>query len=118
MINGFSVHFSPSMDERMVSVYLPPAYGDSDQAYPVMYMFDGQNAFEEREAAYGKAWHLDEFLNVGKGNHPCRLAEQHGERSAYCGILPVSSGTESMGGLARQRARDNGLYCRCTQTDD
>ena len=63
MINRFTVHFSPSMDERMVSVYLPPAYGDSDQAYPVMYMFDGQNAFEEREAAYGKAWHLDEFLN-------------------------------------------------------
>ena len=59
MINRFTVHFSPSMDERMVSVYLPPAYGDSDQAYPVMYMFDGQNAFEEREAAYGKAWHLD-----------------------------------------------------------
>ena len=55
MINRFTVHFSPSMDERMVSVYLPPAYGDSDQAYPVMYMFDGQNAFEEREAAYGKA---------------------------------------------------------------
>lgn len=119
MINRFTVHFSPSMDERMVSVYLPPAYGDSDQTYPVMYMFDGQNAFEEREAAYGKAWHLDEFLNdwekeiilVGLQSS----AESDRRTAEYC---PVSSGTESMGGLARQRARDDGLYCRCTQTDD
>ena len=47
----------------MVSVYLPKSYDGSECAYPVMYMFDGQNAFEERAAAYGKSWNLHEFLD-------------------------------------------------------
>lgn len=63
MIERFPVYFSPSSDERMVSVYLPPEYGQSDEAYPVMYMFDGQNAFEDDAASYGKSWGLHEFMD-------------------------------------------------------
>lgn len=63
MIEQFPIHFSPSMDERMVSVCLPRNYDCCEARYPVMYMFDGQNAFEENEALYGKAWALHEFLN-------------------------------------------------------
>lgn len=63
MIRRFPIHFSPSMDERVVSVYLPKSYDGSESAYPVMYMFDGQNAFEENEASYGKTWNLHEFLD-------------------------------------------------------
>lgn len=63
MIERFPVYFSPSSDERLVSVYLPQGYDESDEAYPVMYMFDGQNAFEDEQGAYGKAWGLHEFLD-------------------------------------------------------
>ena len=58
MIERFRMHFAPGMDERMVSVFLPGGYEESDAAYPVMYMFDGQNAFEEDKADYGNSWSL------------------------------------------------------------
>lgn len=63
MIERFPVYFSPSSDERMVSVYLPQGYDESDEAYPVMYMFDGQNAFEDDKASYGKSWGLHDFMD-------------------------------------------------------
>lgn len=63
MIERFPLYFSPSMDERMVSVYLPEDYRESGERYPVMYMFDGQNAFEDDAATYGKSWRLHEFLD-------------------------------------------------------
>lgn len=62
MIERFSMHFAPGMDERIISVCLPRGYGQSDERYPVMYMFDGQNAFEEEAASYGSAWQLHAFL--------------------------------------------------------
>ena len=63
MIERFPVYFSPSSDERMVSVYLPRGYEEGEEAYPVMYMFDGQNAFEDDVAFYGKSWCMHDFLN-------------------------------------------------------
>lgn len=42
---------------------MPKSYDGSDSAYPVMYMFDGQNAFEEDASSYGKSWNLHEFLD-------------------------------------------------------
>ena len=63
MIERFPVYFTPSSDERMVSVYLPIGYEKSEERYPVMYMFDGQNAFEGDMSFYGKSWGLHEFLD-------------------------------------------------------
>lgn len=63
MIERFRIHFAPGTDERMVSVCLPRGYHDSDESYPVMYMFDGQNAFEEEQADYGSSWGLHAFLH-------------------------------------------------------
>lgn len=68
MIERFSIHFAPGMDERMISVYLPQGYGQSDERYPVMYMFDGQNAFDEDTASYGCAWQLHEFMERWEKN--------------------------------------------------
>ena len=62
MIERFRMYFSPGSDERVVSVCLPRGYYDSDVSYPVMYMFDGQNAFEQDQADYGNSWALHEFL--------------------------------------------------------
>ena len=63
MIERFTIHFAPGSDERVVSVYLPRGYDASDEAYPVMYMFDGQNAFEEDKAMYRSSWNLHEFAD-------------------------------------------------------
>ena len=64
MVDRFTIHFAPGSDERVVSVYLPKGYDASDEAYPVMYMFDGQNAFEQEKADYGNSWGLHEFVEA------------------------------------------------------
>ena len=45
-------------EARKVYVYTP----DFDGAFPVLYMFDGQNLFDDEEASYGKSWGLLKYL--------------------------------------------------------
>lgn len=49
-----SQHIAP----RPVDVWRPPGY-DVANAYPVLYMHDGQNLFNETEAYGGKTWGID-----------------------------------------------------------
>ncbi len=54
---------------RRVWVYLPPGYAKTQQHYPVLYMHDGQNLFDEQTAAYGQEWGVDETIDslIAKG---------------------------------------------------
>jgi alpha-glucosidase len=47
---------------RRIWVYLPPDYGLSDKKYPVLYMHDGQNLFDNYYA-YSGEWGVDESLD-------------------------------------------------------
>ena len=47
---------------RTVRMYLPPDYQQSGKRYPVLYMADGQNCFDEFTSAYGE-WKIDETLD-------------------------------------------------------
>jgi predicted alpha/beta superfamily hydrolase len=47
---------------RRVWVYLPKGYASVGRAYPVLYMQDGQNLFNEQTAAFGE-WGVDEALD-------------------------------------------------------
>lgn len=47
---------------RRIWLYLPPGYEASDAYYPVLYMHDGQNLFDEITAFAGE-WEVDETLN-------------------------------------------------------
>ncbi|WP_333609430.1 alpha/beta hydrolase [Arsukibacterium sp.] len=48
---------------RQVRLYLPPSYTSSDKRYPVLYMHDGQNLFDDATAFAGE-WAVDESLNA------------------------------------------------------
>ncbi len=48
---------------RQVRLYLPPAYATSDKRYPVLYMHDGQNVFDQA-TSYAGEWKVDETLNA------------------------------------------------------
>lgn len=63
MIEKFEVSITPFGLNRRIHVYLPKNYYDSDEKYPVMYMFDGHNLFHDEDATYGKSWGLEEFLD-------------------------------------------------------
>jgi metallo-beta-lactamase class B len=48
--------------KRRIWVYLPKSYAVSSKTYPVMYMHDGQNLFNDQTAAFGE-WGVDECLD-------------------------------------------------------
>lgn len=53
---------------RRVWIYLPSSYATSGKKYPVLYMHDGQNVFDEATSFSGE-WGVDEALDtLGKTN--------------------------------------------------
>ncbi|MFP5042693.1 alpha/beta hydrolase [Parasediminibacterium sp. JCM 36343] len=62
---------------RRIWLYLPKSYSTSTKTYPVLYMQDGQNLFNEQTAAYGE-WGIDECLDT--------LAKQMGRECIVVGI--------------------------------
>ena len=63
----------PQLDrKRRIWIYLPRGYKASHKKYPVMYMQDGQNVFDEF-TAYNGEWAVDETLDslIRKGTPPC-----------------------------------------------
>jgi predicted alpha/beta superfamily hydrolase len=59
--------YIPQLDRhRRVWIYLPENYSSSKKKYPVLYMQDGQNVFDDATSAYGE-WGVDEALDsLGK----------------------------------------------------
>ena len=51
---------SEHVSTRTVLVYLPPKYEASDRRYPVLYLHDGQNVFNDATAYGGVEWRVDE----------------------------------------------------------
>ena len=49
-----------------VRLLLPPGYDATDRHYPVLYMQDGQNLFDNATAAFGVEWQADEAAWVGQ----------------------------------------------------
>ncbi len=55
--------YSPQLhNRREVLVYLPPSYTMSDRRYPVIYMHDGQNLFDDA-ASFAGEWGVDETMD-------------------------------------------------------
>jgi predicted alpha/beta superfamily hydrolase len=48
---------------RDILVHLPPSYGHSSERYPVIYMHDGQNLFDQATSFAGE-WHVDEIMQL------------------------------------------------------
>jgi predicted alpha/beta superfamily hydrolase len=48
--------------QRTLRIYVPPGYATSTRRYPVLYMHDGQNLFDN-STAYAGEWGVDETLD-------------------------------------------------------
>ncbi len=48
--------------KRRIWIYLPPDYASSKKNYPVLYMHDGQNLFDNA-TSYAGEWGVDEYLD-------------------------------------------------------
>lgn len=65
--NGQRIHYesfsSEFIDSRNLDVWLPPSYNtESGKNFPVIYMHDGQNLFEDTLCGFGIEWGVDETL--------------------------------------------------------
>ncbi len=50
--------------ERTIRLYLPPSYETSPaRRYPVIYMHDAQNLFDEATSSFGNEWGVDETMD-------------------------------------------------------
>ncbi|HEY5408288.1 MAG TPA: alpha/beta hydrolase-fold protein [Ginsengibacter sp.] len=55
--------FIPQLNRyRRIWIYLPPNYHSSKNKFPVLYMHDGQNLFDN-SSAYSDEWGVDEYLD-------------------------------------------------------
>lgn len=78
---------------RRIWIYLPKNYALSAVKYPVLYMQDGQNLFNEQTAAFGE-WGVDECLDTlqQKLNKPCIVVGiDHGGEKRMTEYNPFSS---------------------------
>lgn len=56
--------WSPQLHNRRdILIYLPPSYSMGERRYPVVYMHDGQNLFDEATSFAGE-WRVDETLEA------------------------------------------------------
>ena len=75
--------------KRTIRLYLPPDYDNSEERYPVLYMHDGQNLFDNSTSFAGE-WQVDETLErlyhqhimngvivVGIDNHPTKRLDEY-----------------------------------------
>ena len=74
---------------RRAYCYLPDRLEeDPDARFPVLYMFDGHNLFDDEEATYGKSWGLSAFLEENQvplivAAVECNHHPDHGRLSEY-----------------------------------
>jgi predicted alpha/beta superfamily hydrolase len=57
------LHIAGLDRDRIVRIYLPPGYADGDRRYPVLYLQDGQNLFDDATSYVGE-WGVDEALDA------------------------------------------------------
>jgi predicted alpha/beta superfamily hydrolase len=56
--------YSPQLHNRRdLYLYLPPDYHENERRYPVLYMHDGQNLFDDPLSFSGE-WHVDETMEA------------------------------------------------------
>ena len=74
---------------RKLRVYLPPDYAQGSRRYPVLYMFDGQNLFDEA-TSYAGEWGVDETMDAlaREGFPAIVVGIDHGGEQRFNELIP------------------------------
>lgn len=99
-VHIFSENFHiPQLDRfRRIWVYVPPDYETSGKHYPVLYLHDGQNLFDDETSFVGE-WKVDEVLNemfLDDFSGPIVVGIEHGSEERLNEYSPWKR--ESLGG--------------------
>ncbi|WP_050614600.1 alpha/beta hydrolase [Bacillus testis] len=63
MLEIFPVYMTSFKQDRLIRVYLPKNYNEGRKKYPVLYMHDGQNIFNDDDAIGGTSLELENYLD-------------------------------------------------------
>lgn len=66
MLETFQTYVSSFKQERFIRVYLPKSYWTEKKSYPVLFMHDGQNVFQDLEAIGGKSLDFENYLDANE----------------------------------------------------
>ncbi|HEY1140166.1 MAG TPA: alpha/beta hydrolase-fold protein [Lysobacter sp.] len=75
---------------RQLRVYLPPDYAKGTKRYPVLYMFDGQNLFDDA-TSYAGEWGVDETMDAlarDQGFQAIVVGIDHGNELRFNELIP------------------------------
>ncbi|WP_299362525.1 alpha/beta hydrolase-fold protein [Winogradskyella sp.] len=79
---------APQLDTlKQIWVYLPKDYQNSKKHYPVVYMHDAQNLFDN-ETSYVGEWKVDEFLDSLDGKESIVIGIEHGNEKRIDELTP------------------------------
>jgi predicted alpha/beta superfamily hydrolase len=83
------MRIAPLGRDRTIRLYLPPGYETSGKRYPVLYMHDGQNLFDDATSYVGE-WGVDEALDAlaGEGLELIVVGIDHGGEKRFNELSP------------------------------
>jgi predicted alpha/beta superfamily hydrolase len=95
---------------RQVTIYLPPGYDERDERrYPVLYMQDGQNLFDDFRAFGGRSWRLHDAADAAIGARTASpmiiVGVDHAEADRVHEYTPTVDEEKKAGGRAGHYAR-------------
>jgi predicted alpha/beta superfamily hydrolase len=82
--------------DKAIWVYLPAGYAETGNAYPVIYMHDGQNVFDHTETER-REWHVEEKLNGLHGEAIVVGIEHGGDKHRIDEMTPFANETHGGG---------------------
>ena len=72
---------------KNIWVYLPKNYKDTKESYPVFYMHDAQNLFDDKTSYVGE-WKIDEYLDSIKEKEIIVIGIEHGNEKRIDELTP------------------------------
>ncbi|MEO1030636.1 MAG: alpha/beta hydrolase-fold protein [Bacteroidota bacterium] len=84
---------APQLDTiKQIWVYLPKDYQNSEKRYPVVYMHDAQNLFDDKSSYVGE-WHVDEYLDKQDDKESIIIGIEHGNEKRIDELTPYAHET-------------------------
>lgn len=63
LLEIFPIYITSFGQERLIRIYLPKNYNKDNKSYPVLYMHDGKNVFQDNGAVGGMSLKLENYLD-------------------------------------------------------
>ena len=94
-VSTFKIQAPELNTEKTVWIYLPKNYKISSNKYPVIYMHDAQNLFDDK-TSYAGEWEVDEFMDSLSNQLSIIVGIEHGNEKRIKELTPFPN--EKYGG--------------------